>query len=799
MCDSRLDWELNRNLDLKHAGFRHFPLNSVCAFSGEVIGSARVNLQSYQECLGRLAFGKRLPGALYVVRDATSDFGPELNQLLAQLVVVFGLGPEFNLVKFRTDELKVSFLWYPGFMEDPHPALRHAVTIDLTTGRARHTDYLTNLNPPILHRKETFLPLNHPRRADFAKLTQAEEAAGLYEHTATIGFKLNWERLLKEKGAVIKGHELEMQGSPMLGSNACPSPPQEEAIGLPPATVSVERHKTAMTRYELSKPVKTLLEYGMLGQEATFFDYGCGQGSDVRGLRALGYAANGWDPVHRPDELKREADIVNLGYVLNVIEDPVERLETLVDAFRHAKRLLVVAGLINETVDTAKARRYADGVLTRANTFQKFYEQHELHQYIEDALDSTAVPVGLGVFYVFRNPSEHQDFISARTRRALDWTQISARLGLGGPQTLWKTIYEEHKELLREFGKRALELRRIPEPAEFKPLAEITERFGSPTRALRAYVQGGGAQGLAWEQVRAQFGIGQPRKRNWEAMYEKHQELLDGFWNLMLRLGRLPEAEEFTQIGELREKVGSPKQALRMFIQKGGADDVKRAAENRQRDLLVYVALANLRKKVPFGHLSQSLRWDIQEFFGNYTRALEKGIELLYAAGDTGEIELACEELKVGWQDEQALYLHRSLLDELPPVLQAYAGCATTLFGDLSQADVIKLHKASGKATFLVYDDFEGKALPELRYRIKVNLRTRWVQVFDHSADGQLLYFKERFVASNHPRRAEMEAFSAKLRKLGLSDTLLMGPTKKAFAETLVKAGLNENLNRRRK
>ena len=170
----------------------------------------------------------------------------------------------------------------------------------------------------------------------------------------------------------------------------------------------------------------------------------------------------------------------------------------------------------------------------------------------------------------------------------------------------------------------------------------------------------------------------------------------------------------------MREKVGSPKQALRLFAQKGGGEDVKRAAENRRRDLLVYVALANLRKRVPFGHLSQTLRWDIREFFGNYTRALEKGIELLYAAGDTGEIELACEDLKVGWQDEQALYLHRSVLDEMPPVLRAYVGCATTLFGDVSQADIIKLHKASGKATFLVYDDFEGKPLPELRQRIKI-------------------------------------------------------------------------------
>ena len=146
------------------------------------------------------------------------------------------------------------------------------------------------------------------------------------------------------------------------------------------------------------------------------------------------------------------------------------------------------------------------------------------------------------------------------------------------------------------------------------------------------------------------------------------------------------------------------------------------------------------------------------------------------------------------------LYLHRSLLDELPPVLRAYVGCATALFGDVSQADVIKLHKTSGKATFMVYDDFEGKPLPELRQRIKVNLRTRWVQVFDHSAERQLLYFKERFVSANHPGRATMENFSAKVRKLGFDEaTIGRGPLRAELDALLAAKGLNENLNPRRR
>ncbi|MCX6924575.1 MAG: DNA phosphorothioation-associated putative methyltransferase [Verrucomicrobia bacterium] len=243
-------------------------------------------------------------------------------------------------------------------------------------------------------------------------------------------------------------------------------------------------------------------------------------------------------------------------------------------------------------------------------------------------------------------------------------------------------------------------------------------------------------------------------------MCEENRELLEGYWQLLLQLGRLPEPEEFPGFAELREKVGSGKRALRLFVLRGGGEEIRKAAEARERELLVYVALANLRRKVPFGHLSQRLRWDVRAFFGNYARALEKGLELLYAAGDPGEIELACEEVKIGWQDEQALYIHRDLLDELSPVLRAYVGCATRLFGDAAQADVIKLHKASGKVTFLVYDDFEGKPLPKLRQRIKVNLRTRWVQVFDHSAEKQVLRDKERFLE----------------RKQGAHDSLLGSP-----------------------
>jgi hypothetical protein len=275
-----------------------------------------MDLTQYRTAVERVPYGKRLPTSLYLFRTEDSDFGPELNALLAHLVAQYQIGPEFNVLKLRLSELRVSFLEYPDFLSVAHPPLQRSVTIDLVSAKVRRTDYSRNPNPPILHRKEAFLPAGHPQRPEFESLTQSEEKAGLYEQTATIGFRLNWEKLLAASGLVIVGHSL--QAAPTQIGISHKVPTGQAPAGGP----AVDRHKTALTRYDLSKPVKSLLEYGMLKAGTTFFDYGCGQGSDVRGLQALGLDANGWDPVHFAHHPKQAADIVNLGYVLNVIEEP---------------------------------------------------------------------------------------------------------------------------------------------------------------------------------------------------------------------------------------------------------------------------------------------------------------------------------------------------------------------------------------------------------------------------------------------------------------------------------------------
>ena len=150
-----------------------------------------MNLAEYRQHVEAIPYGKRLPSAIYVFRVEGASLGEKLDALLTRVAATCGADARHNVIKFRLDELKVSFLAYPEFMTDPHPELHHAITVDLATGKSRQTDYTTNINPPILHRKETFLPDGHPRCAEFAALTKAEEAEGLYENTATIGFKLN--------------------------------------------------------------------------------------------------------------------------------------------------------------------------------------------------------------------------------------------------------------------------------------------------------------------------------------------------------------------------------------------------------------------------------------------------------------------------------------------------------------------------------------------------------------------------------------------------------------------------------
>jgi hypothetical protein len=113
-----------------------------------------------------------------------------------------------NLIKIHRRSGKLSYLVYPDFDDDPHPALLRCVRLSLRTRQLDCYDYAGADNPPILHRKETFLHPDHPLHARFSRLTQQEERHGLLADPAGIGTRARWQDRLREAGFALRGHRL---------------------------------------------------------------------------------------------------------------------------------------------------------------------------------------------------------------------------------------------------------------------------------------------------------------------------------------------------------------------------------------------------------------------------------------------------------------------------------------------------------------------------------------------------------------------------------------------------------------
>ena len=63
----------------------------------------------------------------------------------------------------------------------------------------------------------------------------------------------------------------------------------------------------------------------------------------------------------------------------------------------------VVELVLQSSEDKAFGKPYGDGYLTQRGTFQKYFSQFSLKQYIEVTLNTEAIPVSPGVFYIFKD------------------------------------------------------------------------------------------------------------------------------------------------------------------------------------------------------------------------------------------------------------------------------------------------------------------------------------------------------------------------------------------------------------
>jgi DNA phosphorothioation-associated putative methyltransferase len=450
--------------------------------------------------------------------------------------------------------------------------------------------------------------------------------------------------------------------------------------------------------------LKCALQDGLIDSAVTVFDYGCGYGGDVELLQAQGVVCGGWDPVFCPDRPLTPADVVNLGYVINVIEDSVERAATLLRAWQLCRRLLVVAAQVQVAGRGQAKVEFGDGVLTGRGTFQKFYQQGELKEFLESQLEVEPIPAALGVFYVFKDETLRQQFLANRYRR-------------------------------------------------------------------RSAV---------------------PRKRASELRFEQNKELLEPFLTVVSSLGRLPDVEECPQASELIARFGSLKRAFALVRRVTGPTEWEVLRQRRTEDYLVYLALARFRSRPPISKLPRGLQRDIRAFFGSYTRACRLADELLFRAGNAEAVDEACRRSAVGKLLPNALYVHRSALDSLEPLLRVYEGCGQAYLGEVEGANVIKLHRFSGKISYLVYPEFDSDPHPALLRCVKLSLRTRQLECYDYAASDNppILHRKEAFVTPDYPRYATFARLTEQEERLGLLEETATIGTRLGWEARLAERGL---------
>jgi len=656
--------------------------------------------------------GKKVIDDLYIHLSSLEELDNEPQRLrIAQAALCVhaqpGLCPNVAKLNLRTGRL--SLLAYLEFDDDPFPELAASWTFAPGSTEAPTVrTYSDSPNPPILHRKELLVQSSHPNRERWARLTATAEEFGLFDDTTTIGFRLNWTRLIESKGYRFNGEDFIPLGNEI----------ERSFTGLDQTGAGpIQRHLTALTRSNLSAPIQLLIRHGFVLPGATVFDYGCGRGGDVSGLNAAGIAAHGWDPYFAADGPTIEADVVNLGFVVNVIEDPAERIDVLHKAFRLARSVMSIGVMLYG--NDPPGRPFRDGYITSRNTFQKYFSQAEFKDFIEQVLNQEAFMVGPGVAFAFADRGTEQRFsfgrfqsrdistrllaVQARTNRLAR----ESRTPVARPS--WRSrAADEFARIqvhLDSLWTTALELGRLPEAKEVRNLVEIEAHVGSLAKAFRLL------------------------RLNYD------QSLLSVAANTRSDDMRLFMAvQQFSR----RRPYGKLEARLQRDIKVFFGD--YSAAQGAGRRLLVDAADPD-----------------------QVLRACQHA-----AAGGWG------------WLDNgHSLQLHVSMVERLPAVLRAFVACGLILWNSVSEVQLIKIHITSGKLTLMEFDEFDSSPLPFLRRRIKVNLRKQDYDLFDYGTEDHpkpLLYRKSRYLHENYPGFAEQLAFDEALEATGILGDSDFGP-----------------------
>lgn len=193
-----------------------------------------------------------------------------------------------------------------------------------------------------------------------------------------------------------------------------------------------------------------------------------------------------------------------------------------------------------------------------------------------------------------------------------------------------------------------------------------------------------------------------PRQRVSERRFEEHRPLLEPLMAKITELGRLPFSDELSESQALITAFGSLKRAFALIRHVTGDEKWERLRQERIGDLTVYLALARFRKRPPISSLPLDLQRDLREFFGTYTRACESADACLFRLGDPEAVDQACQRSPAGRLTSNALFVHKLAIAALEPALRIYEGCARAYLGEIDDANVVKLHRFSGKVSVTI-------------------------------------------------------------------------------------------------
>ena len=461
----------------------------------------------------------------------------------------------------------------------------------------------------------------------------------------------------------------------------------------------IQRHRTAIRRNKLSRPASLLIEKGILSQETNYFDYGCGHGQDIEILKKNGFSKlGGFDPYYMPDADVVQSDIVNLGYVINVIEDPKERSQVLKKAYGLAGKVLCVSAMLNRQ-KSYEGEYFSDGVKTSLGTFQKYYEQSELKEYIEDVLKKDVVALHQGIFLVFKHETDRLEYLSRRYRRS-----VSLEVTRLDPITKKATKVRVFKPKLEEL---------IKESPFFKNVIEF-----------------------------------------------------------VMEHGRLPSTNESSHYSEMLSEFKSKKKIEALIINNVDAEELKSVKTQRINDLTVMFALMRFSKNgfPKLSDLPESTLLDIKTFFNSYRDFLKIAELLLFTLGNKKEMTKKMGAIAIGKKLPDAIYIHPTYINKLPPEVRVKVGVAQALIGDVDNCNLVKISKSNDKVSFLVYEDFDEVEHPALLYSYVVDIPKAKISEWNYSTreNPPILHRKETFVGADYPLYEKFKSLSDAEESLGL-------------------------------